>query len=144
MDRKRAFPLLVNMVTQCTSLQVLKVGSTEMATESCLALIQAVAHNGSLSYVDIRDNSWGTKLQTLFGKLIAERSSRPNPNALKTLLLDNNPSMGESARGTSAVSESRWGQGRQPPEHVVVVGCGQRGRPGLVRLFRDQQYADAP
>lgn len=92
---QEALAVVPALLQQVTTLQVLKLASVEMQPDSGTAIVQAIAKASSLTSLDLHNNYLSHHVAEALGKIITERSARNMPNALKTLLLHQNPTLGE-------------------------------------------------
>jgi Ran GTPase-activating protein (RanGAP) involved in mRNA processing and transport len=96
-----AFPFLQQLILQSSVLQSLKLADVALNTDSALLLAQAVAKNNSIALLDLAGNNLGPAVGEALGKMLADRSTRSTPSALKTLVLSDNPLIGERNGATS-------------------------------------------
>jgi Ran GTPase-activating protein (RanGAP) involved in mRNA processing and transport len=91
---QESFVTLVQFIAASPNLQVLKVGETEMTTESALMLVEAVRKSTTLSEIHLHSNRLHSRVGDVLGMLLDERGRRSTPSALKTLSLHTNPTFG--------------------------------------------------
>jgi Ran GTPase-activating protein (RanGAP) involved in mRNA processing and transport len=96
---QEAFPLVGKLVMGSATLQVLRLGETEMSNESGLLLAQAVARSPSLAELDVSTNHLTHRVGAAFAQLFEERARRSSPSALKSLFLHATPLLGERGAG---------------------------------------------
>ena len=92
---QEAFQLIQQLIYSSPTIQVVKLAQTNLGTESALLLATGLAKSGSMSYIDLSGNDLGSAVGEAIGKIIGDRSSRSTPSPLKTVILNDNPNIGE-------------------------------------------------
>lgn len=92
---QEAFPFVQQFVMQSGVLQTLRLSDVGMSTDSALLIVQAIAKSSSMAYIDLSSNNLGPAVGEALGKVLSDRSARSTPSPLKTILLNDNPTIGE-------------------------------------------------
>lgn len=118
---QEAFGFLQQLVLQSSVLQTLRLSDVCMSTDSALQIVQAVAKSSTLAFLDLSCNNIGPSVGEALGKLLSDRSTRSTPSSLKTVLLNDNPSLGER---NGAVSIFAGLAGDKGLTHLNMDNCG--------------------
>jgi Ran GTPase-activating protein (RanGAP) involved in mRNA processing and transport len=98
---QEALMMLTTLIQSSPNLQVLKVGETEMTSDTAIALIASLRKNSTVSELHLHGNNLGFKVGEAIGSLLEDRGRKAVPSCLKTLVLHSNPGLG--AHGATAI-----------------------------------------